>query len=167
MVTFFLSVVIGVFASAEPMMTAPSIGAPSAPFTVRLSPKICEFVVLVTEFFEPTTTTFVDFFTSLPLPTIEAAPPPLAFLIEVRMASDKALGLAMPFFVLISDASKSLIESSTTFPAPTIIVPFAFLVRLAEPRMLSAIPAVLCSVLLRPSTLFSEPRTAAPKFCTP
>ena len=162
MVTFFLSVVIEVVPLAEPMMTVPS-----ASVTSRLSPSTCALFVFVSLFLEPRTDTFVDCFTSLPLPTIAAAPPPLAFLIEVRMASDKALGLAMPFFVLISDASKSLMESSTTLPAPTMTVPLAFLVLFAEPRILSAIPAVLCSVLVNPSTLFSDPRTAAPKFCTP
>ena len=162
MVTFFLSVFRGVVPLAEPMMTAPSVSV-----TSRLSPSTCALFVFVNVFLEPRTDTFVDDVTSLPLPTTAAAPPPLAFLIEVRIASDKALGLAMPSFVLIPDTSKSLMESSTTFPAPTMIVPLAFLVRLAEPRMLSAIPAVLCSVLVNPSTLFSEPTTAAPKFCTP
>ena len=139
----------------------------SALSTTRLSPRSWAFFVFFRLFLEPRTETLVALSTMLPLPTTAAAPPPFWSLMAVRMASDRALGSEMPSFVLMPVASKSLMELVTTLPAPTITVPLAFFVLFAEPRMLSAIPAVLWSSLVRLSTLFREPTTAAPKFCTP
>ena len=87
-------------------------------------------MALVTEFLDPITATFVDFFTSLPLPTIAAAPPPLAFM-DSRIFSDKSFADVLLDVGMLIAAYESVIS----LPEPMTTAPFAFCMRLAVPMI--------------------------------